>query len=149
MTTVRIFIARVRAVLNRRRLEHELDEELRSHLELSTAEHVRRGLSPKAARGPGRGGIGVRMALGARAVHVVLLVQRRALVLIAAGLGIGLVSAAALSRTMSSVLFELSAGDPATFAAVTVILATVALAAGCFPARRAARVDPLVALRCD
>ena len=89
------------------------------------------------------------MALGARAVHVVLLVQRRALVLVAAGLGIGLVSAAALSRTMSSVLFELSARDPATFAAVTVILATVALAAGCFPARRAARVDPLVALRCD
>jgi len=93
--------------------------------------------------------IGVRMALGARAVDVLLLVQRRALVLIAAGLGTGLVSAAALSRAMSSVLFELSAGDPATFAAVPVILATVALTAGWLPARRAARVDPLVALRRD
>jgi putative ABC transport system permease protein len=93
--------------------------------------------------------IGVRMALGARAVDVVLLVQRRALLLIAAGLAIGLVSAAALSRAMSSVLFELSAGDPATFATVPTILATVALAAGWLPARRAARVDPLVALRCD
>ncbi len=93
--------------------------------------------------------IGVRMALGARAVDVVLLVQRRALVLVAAGLGIGLVSAAALSRAMSSVLFELSAGDPVTFATVPVILATVALAASYLPARRAARVDPLVAVRCD
>ena len=71
--------------------------------------------------------IGVRMALGARAVDVVLLVQRRALVLIAAGL---------LLRAMSSVLFELSAGDLATFATVPLILATVALAAGYLPARR-------------
>ena len=93
--------------------------------------------------------IGVRMALGARPIDVVLLVQRRALVLIAAGLAIGLVSAAALSRAMSSVLFELSAGDPATFATVPVILAAVALVAGYLPARRATRVDPLVALRCD
>ena len=93
--------------------------------------------------------IGVRMALGARAVDVVLLVQRRTLVLVGAGLAIGLVAATALSRVMSSVLFELSAGDPATFATVTVILAVVALAAGYLPARRAARVDPLAALRCD
>ena len=93
--------------------------------------------------------IGVRMALGARAADVVLLVQRRALALVAAGLAIGLVAAAALSRAMSSVLFGLSAGDPATFAAVPVILAAVALVAGYLPARRAARVDPLVALRCD
>ena len=93
--------------------------------------------------------IGVRMALGARAADVVLLVQRRALALVVAGLAIGLVSAAALSRAMSSVLFELSAGDPATFATVPVILAAVAVVAGYLPARRAARVDPLVALRCD
>ena len=50
MTTLRILVARVRAMLTRRRLEHELDEELRCHLDLSTAEHIRRGLSPDAAR---------------------------------------------------------------------------------------------------
>lgn len=93
--------------------------------------------------------IGVRMALGARAVDVVLLVQRRTLVLVGAGLAIGLVAATTLSRVMSSVLFEVSAGDPATFATVPVILAVVALVAGHLPARRAARVDPLAALRCD
>ena len=93
--------------------------------------------------------IGVRIALGARAADVVLLVQRRTLGYVGAGLAIGLVSAAALSRAMSSVLFGVTAGDPATFATVAVILAAVAFVAGHLPARRAARVDPLVALRRD
>lgn len=93
--------------------------------------------------------IGVRMALGARAADVVLLVQRRALALVGAGLAIGLLSGAALSQVMSRVLFEVTAGDPATFAAVPLVLAAVALVAGFLPARRAARVDPLVALRCN
>ena len=58
MTTLRMVVARVRAMLTRRQLEHELDEELRSHLDLSTAEHVRRGLSPDAARARARRDLG-------------------------------------------------------------------------------------------
>jgi len=93
--------------------------------------------------------IGIRMALGAQTRDVLRLVGREGLVLVLAGIAFGLVGALALTRLMSSLLFGVSPTDAATFAAVPALLAAVALAACYLPARRAARVDPTVALRYD
>lgn len=91
--------------------------------------------------------IGVRMALGAGARDVVRMVVREGLALALAGIGIGLAAAFALTRTIASLLFGITPTDPATFAAVAALLAALALAACYIPARRATRIDPLVALR--
>ncbi|HTQ53674.1 MAG TPA: ABC transporter permease [Bryobacteraceae bacterium] len=90
--------------------------------------------------------IGIRMALGAQTGDVVRMIGREALVLIAAGIGLGFAGALALTRLMTSLLFGVKPADAATFAAVPVVLASVALAACYLPARRAANVDPTVAL---
>ena len=91
--------------------------------------------------------IGIRMALGAQQNDVVRLIVRQAMVLTVSGVVIGLGAAFALTRVMESLLFGVTATDPATFALISLILIGVALAACAVPARRAARVDPLVALR--
>lgn len=91
--------------------------------------------------------MGVRMALGARPGQVVRLVVGEGLALAAAGAAIGLGSAAAAGRALSSLLFEVRPTDPLTFTAAAAVLAAVAAAACARPARRAARVDPAVALR--
>ena len=91
--------------------------------------------------------IGVRMALGARPRDVPWLVLRQGVMLIGAGLALGFAGAAALGRVMESLLFGVSARDPLTFAAVALVLTLVAVAACYIPARRAARVDPMIALR--
>jgi len=80
---------------------------------------------------------------------VLRLVGREGLVLAAAGIAVGLAGALVLTRLMSSLLFGVSPTDPITFAAVPATLAAVALAACYLPARRAARVDPTVALKYD
>jgi putative ABC transport system permease protein len=93
--------------------------------------------------------IGIRMALGASAERVVAMVVRHGLVLAAAGLLLGSVGAYAVSRVLRSLLFGVSVRDPFTFIGVAALLGVVALLASWIPARRAARVDPLSAMRAD
>jgi predicted permease len=91
--------------------------------------------------------IGVRMAMGAETVDVSRMVLKQALLLAGGGVGIGLVGAVGLTRLMSALLYGVSPMDPLTFGSVAVGLSLVALLASYLPARRAARVDPVVALR--
>ena len=91
--------------------------------------------------------IGLRMALGAQPGRVLMLVLRQGLLLTLVGIGIGLAGALALTRLMSGLLFGVGATDPATYASIVLLLAVVSLVACYIPARRATRVDPLIALR--
>lgn len=91
--------------------------------------------------------VGVRMALGAGQRHVLRLIVGHGLALALAGVGCGLVAAFALSRLLSTMQFGVSAADPVTFAAASMFLVSVAVLASYLPARRASRVDPMVALR--
>lgn len=93
--------------------------------------------------------IGLRMALGASSGDVLRLMLRQGMTLAGIGLVLGLAGAIAASRLLSSLLFEVKPGDPLTYVGVAVLLGLVALAATYLPARRAARVDPLVALRIE
>ena len=93
--------------------------------------------------------IGIRMALGAQESTVLRLVVREALALAALGVAIGAVAAYYLSTMLGTMLFGIPPGDPATLAAVSALLLLVALAASYVPARRATRVDPVMALKAE
>jgi putative ABC transport system permease protein len=91
--------------------------------------------------------IGIRMALGAKPADVLGIVIGQGLTLAAVGVAIGIGAGIGLTRWIASMVYGVSARDPATFAAVSILLLLVALAACSIPARRAMQVDPLVALR--
>jgi ABC-type antimicrobial peptide transport system permease subunit len=94
-----------------------------------------------------RAEIGIRMALGAAQQKVIAMVLREVSLLVGAGLALGLGAALLATRLIESFLFGLTSRDPVTLALAAGVLATVALVAGYVPARRASRVDPMVALR--
>jgi putative ABC transport system permease protein len=91
--------------------------------------------------------IGVRMALGARVPSIVSLILREGMALALAGLALGLASAIVLSRLLTRFLYGITPSDPLTYGVATVLVGGVALAACAIPAWRAARVDPMEALR--
>ena len=93
--------------------------------------------------------VGIRMALGAQRRDVLGLIVRQGMRPTLLGLVVGLFSAAVMTRFMTSLLFHVSTIDPVVFAGVALILAIVAAAACLIPARRATRVDPVVALRSE
>ena len=91
--------------------------------------------------------LGIRMALGARGVDVVGLLMRESLRRVAVGVGLGLLAALGVTRALSAMLFEVAPRDSVTFAGTALLLIAVALVATWVPARRATKVDPMVALR--
>ena len=91
--------------------------------------------------------IGIRMALGAERMHVRWLVMREVLILVAVGIAIGVPAALLSSRLVASMLFGLQATDTASLLAAVAVMLAIAALAGYLPARRASRVDPMVALR--
>lgn len=93
--------------------------------------------------------IGIRMALGASPGHLQKRFLLDTLILAVIGLAIGTLASGALTRTMEGLLFGITPGDPLTFAAMVVVLTIVAACAGYFPARRASRIDPMIALRAE
>jgi predicted permease len=93
--------------------------------------------------------IGIRMALGAEPGRVVRMIARETGLLVAVGAAVGIPLAFAATRVISSRLFGLSAADPLTIAVAAALLAAVAMLAGYLPARRAAKVDPVIALRSE
>jgi putative ABC transport system permease protein len=91
--------------------------------------------------------IGLRIALGAQANTVLRLVVSEGMRVGLAGIAIGLVAALAAGRALSSIVYGVAVRDPATFVSVAIVLTVIALAACFIPARRAAKVDPMVSLR--
>jgi len=93
--------------------------------------------------------IGIRMAFGAEQGDIRRLVIARGVRLLVAGLALGIIGAFLLTQCMSNMLFQVSPTDPVTFLGATLSLAAVTLTACYFPARRAARTDPMTVLRCE
>jgi ABC-type antimicrobial peptide transport system permease subunit len=93
--------------------------------------------------------LGIRLALGAAPRAILLLIVRRGMAVACTGLAVGLVAAVLLTRYMAGMLFRVDARDPFTFTVIPTALALAALAASYAPARRAARIDPMISLRSE
>jgi ABC-type antimicrobial peptide transport system permease subunit len=93
--------------------------------------------------------LGIRIALGAQRSHVVRVVARETAPMLAGGIGLGLLAAAALTRLVRSLLYEVQPGDPLTFGGVALVLALVGIVAALVPVRRAVRADPVTVLRAE
>jgi len=93
--------------------------------------------------------LGIRIALGASPLNILSLVVRQGMVLAFFGVAIGLAAAFLLVRLMRSLLFGVEVTDPITFAGISLLLAMITLLACYIPAQRAARIDPMISLRCD
>jgi len=91
--------------------------------------------------------IGVRLAMGAQREDVLRMILRRAVMLTGAGVGIGLVLAFALAHGVANLMYQVSPNDPVVFGSITATITAIALLSSWLPARRAARIDPMVALR--
>jgi putative ABC transport system permease protein len=91
--------------------------------------------------------IGVRLAMGARREDVLSMILRRAVWLTSAGVGIGLVLAFALAHGVANLLYGVQPDDPTIFSGITAVIVAIALMASWLPARRASRIDPMIALR--
>jgi putative ABC transport system permease protein len=91
--------------------------------------------------------IGIRMALGANAMDTLRMILREGLLVTSIGAGVGLLLSAALGRVLANFLYKVSGADPVVFTAAPILLALISLLACYIPARKAARVDPMVALR--
>jgi putative ABC transport system permease protein len=93
--------------------------------------------------------IGIRMALGAETIDVLRLMVNSSMVWVLVGLAVGVAGSAGLTRLLTGMLYDVRPLDPVVLGGVALLLAAVALLASYFPARRAARIDPIVALRCE
>jgi putative ABC transport system permease protein len=93
--------------------------------------------------------LGIRVALGADEVSILQVTMRQGVTIVASGLAIGIVGALVATRYLRGLLYGVAPTDPATFVTVAVLLGAAALGASLVPARRASRVDPVVALRSD
>ena len=95
------------------------------------------------------GEVGIRMALGAGSGSIIWLMLKRMAILVCLGVAIGIAGALAATKLIESMLWDITPNDPVTFAAAAVILILVALVAALVPARRAAHIHPMAALRCE
>jgi DNA-binding PadR family transcriptional regulator len=130
----------IRASLQRSRIESDMDDEL-----LLASVGIYGIMAYAVARRTGE--IGIRMALGAQRHQVLMMILRETALLAAAGIVIGIVAAAGLTRYIGSMLYGLKSSDPLTLCSAVMLLLAVALIAGWWPARRVSRLDPMVALR--
>jgi hypothetical protein len=161
--------SRVFALFSRRRFDDDLDRELESHLSMLIEDNVGRGMTAEQARRAALIRLGRPASLKEQHRHerglpwvdavlhdlrftfrlVSWLVLKRGLFQVATGLALGLGGALALSQVLRTALVQTSPTDPVTYVAITLILTAVSVAACLVPARRATRVDPLVALRAE
>jgi ABC-type antimicrobial peptide transport system permease subunit len=178
MEWLRVFLSRLAAFFGKAKLDAELDEEFRAHVDFATEQNRRRGLSADQARTAttlvgifsllalvlafvGIYGlmqysvaqrtreIGIRMALGADRSGIVSMIVRECLTLAAMGLGAGMAINWFATRAVSKLLYGVKVFDPVTLSLVSVVLVGAAVVAGFRPARRAASVDPMHALRTE
>ena len=137
MRRVRAWFLRLDGLFGRERRERDLAEELEGDLQLHMSYTVTRRTNK----------IGIRLALGATRGGVLGMVLRESLSLVVAGVAIGIPATLATARFVSARLFGVSPADPATIAAAGLLMLAVAALAAFLPARRAAKVDPMAALR--